>query len=133
MLFSIKILSFTMLYLRASCESSWTLFNVVWILDIFIDCSSNEGSKKHSIKFFLHSSGSIAARFSYDQVCLPFFVLVICYTCEVETDNAVGHKALVNVVKKIPKATWNAKERFDLLSICFLLFLLSWVLPSCMI
>ncbi|XP_048497209.1 uncharacterized protein LOC104906933 isoform X2 [Beta vulgaris subsp. vulgaris] len=46
---------------------------------------SKEGPK-HSVKFFLHASGSIAARFPYDQV-------------------------LVNAVKRIPKATWNARER----------------------
>ncbi|CAO2838348.1 unnamed protein product [Amaranthus hypochondriacus] len=43
-------------------------------------------ARKYSVKLFLHASGSIAARFFYDQ-------------------------ALINVVKKIPKATWNAKER----------------------
>ncbi|KAG6597594.1 SWI/SNF-related matrix-associated actin-dependent regulator of chromatin subfamily A-like protein 1, partial [Cucurbita argyrosperma subsp. sororia] len=41
---------------------------------------------KLSVKFFLHSSGNIAAKFSYDQV-------------------------LVEAFRKIPKATWNAKER----------------------
>ncbi|XP_021752350.1 SWI/SNF-related matrix-associated actin-dependent regulator of chromatin subfamily A-like protein 1 [Chenopodium quinoa] len=49
------------------------------------DDSSKEGPK-HSVKFFLHASGSIAIRFPYNQV-------------------------LINAVKKIPKATWNAKER----------------------
>ncbi|KAJ7955342.1 SWI/SNF-related matrix-associated actin-dependent regulator of chromatin subfamily A-like protein 1 [Quillaja saponaria] len=39
-----------------------------------------------SVKFFLHSSGSIAAKFSYDQVVVAAF-------------------------RTIPKATWNAKER----------------------
>ncbi|XP_056695842.1 uncharacterized protein [Spinacia oleracea] len=48
------------------------------------DCSKER--PKHYVKFFLHASGSIAVRFPYDQ-------------------------ALVNAVKKIPKATWNAKER----------------------
>ncbi|XP_023539953.1 SWI/SNF-related matrix-associated actin-dependent regulator of chromatin subfamily A-like protein 1 isoform X2 [Cucurbita pepo subsp. pepo] len=49
----------------------------------------DEGAKelpKLSVKFFLHSSGNIAAKFSYDQV-------------------------LVEAFRKIPKATWNAKER----------------------
>uniref|UniRef100_A0A9I9CPT4 SWI/SNF-related matrix-associated actin-dependent regulator of chromatin subfamily A-like protein 1 n=1 Tax=Cucumis melo TaxID=3656 RepID=A0A9I9CPT4_CUCME len=48
-----------------------------------------EGAKerpKLSVKFFLHSSGNIAAKFSYDQV-------------------------LVDAFRKIPKATWNGKER----------------------
>lgn len=49
----------------------------------------DEGAKelpKLSVKFFLHSSGNIAAKFSYDQV-------------------------LVEAFRKIPKATWNGKER----------------------
>ncbi|XP_038876341.1 SWI/SNF-related matrix-associated actin-dependent regulator of chromatin subfamily A-like protein 1 isoform X2 [Benincasa hispida] len=41
---------------------------------------------KLSVKFFLHSSGNIGAKFSYDQ-------------------------ALVEAFRKIPKATWNGKER----------------------
>ncbi|CAB4266292.1 unnamed protein product [Prunus armeniaca] len=41
---------------------------------------------KLSVKFFLHASGNIAAKFPYDQV-------------------------LVGAVRKIPKSTWNAKER----------------------
>lgn len=49
------------------------------------DDSLKEGPK-YSVKFFLHASGNIAVRFLYDQV-------------------------LVNAVKKIPKATWNSKER----------------------
>ncbi|KAH9620321.1 hypothetical protein KSS87_001144 [Heliosperma pusillum] len=49
------------------------------------DDSSKEGPKQ-TLKFFLHATGNIAARFPYDQV-------------------------LVNTIKKIPKATWNAKER----------------------
>ncbi|XP_021774693.1 SWI/SNF-related matrix-associated actin-dependent regulator of chromatin subfamily A-like protein 1 [Chenopodium quinoa] len=49
------------------------------------DDSSKE-EPKHSVKFFLHASGNIAIRFPYNQV-------------------------LINAVKKIPKATWNAKER----------------------
>uniref|UniRef100_A0A0A0L988 Helicase ATP-binding domain-containing protein n=1 Tax=Cucumis sativus TaxID=3659 RepID=A0A0A0L988_CUCSA len=49
----------------------------------------DEGAKerpKLSVKFFLHSSGNVAAKFSYDQV-------------------------LIDAVRKIPKATWNGKER----------------------
>ncbi|KAJ8434667.1 hypothetical protein Cgig2_030053 [Carnegiea gigantea] len=55
-----------------------------FVVDVDIDDSS-EGPK-HRVKFFLHANGNIAARFPYDQV-------------------------LVNAIKKIPKATWNAKER----------------------
>lgn len=44
------------------------------------------GLPKLSVKFFLHASGDIASKFSYDQV-------------------------LVAAFRKIPKATWNAKER----------------------
>ncbi|XP_059632052.1 uncharacterized protein LOC132274731 [Cornus florida] len=49
------------------------------------DDSSKE-QPKLSVKFFLHASGNIAAKFSYDQVVLGAF-------------------------RKIPKASWNAKER----------------------
>ncbi|CAL8990942.1 unnamed protein product, partial [Prunus brigantina] len=41
---------------------------------------------KLSVKFFLHASGKIAAKFPYDQV-------------------------LVGAFRKIPKSTWNAEER----------------------
>ncbi|GMY28050.1 SWI/SNF-related matrix-associated actin-dependent regulator of chromatin subfamily A-like protein 1 [Fagus crenata] len=41
---------------------------------------------KLSVKFFLHATGNVAAKFSYDQI-------------------------LVAAFRKIPKATWNAKER----------------------
>ena len=37
---------------------------------VCVDDSSKE-ARKHTVKLFLHASGSIAARFSYDQVCLP--------------------------------------------------------------
>ncbi|KAI4338598.1 hypothetical protein MLD38_023636 [Melastoma candidum] len=50
-----------------------------------VDVCSREFPKL-SVKFFLHSSGNVGARFQYDQ-------------------------AIVNAVRKIPKATWNAKER----------------------
>ncbi|KAL9233050.1 hypothetical protein vseg_008091 [Gypsophila vaccaria] len=49
------------------------------------DDSLREGPKL-IVKLFLHASGNIAARFPYDQV-------------------------LINTIKKIPKATWNAKEK----------------------
>ncbi|CAK8563885.1 unnamed protein product [Lathyrus sativus] len=51
--------------------------------------NKNEQSKeliKASVKFFLHSSGNIAAKFQYDQVIVAAF-------------------------RRIPKSTWNAKER----------------------
>ncbi|KAI6692843.1 hypothetical protein NL676_020553 [Syzygium grande] len=41
---------------------------------------------KSSVKFYLHASGNVAAKFSYDQVIVAAF-------------------------RKIPKASWNAKER----------------------
>ncbi|KAJ8766481.1 hypothetical protein K2173_022540 [Erythroxylum novogranatense] len=44
------------------------------------------GLPKLSIKFFLHASGNVAAQFPY-------------------------HPALVAAIHKVPKATWNAKER----------------------
>ncbi|KAK4725828.1 hypothetical protein R3W88_030745 [Solanum pinnatisectum] len=43
-------------------------------------------TEKRSVKFFLHASGNIAAKFSYDQI-------------------------LVEACRKIPKASWSAKER----------------------
>ncbi|PHU01607.1 hypothetical protein BC332_31394 [Capsicum chinense] len=43
-------------------------------------------TEKRSVKFFLHASGNIAAKFSYDQI-------------------------LVDAFRKIPKASWSAKER----------------------
>ncbi|KAG2726666.1 hypothetical protein I3760_01G124400 [Carya illinoinensis] len=50
---------------------------------------------KLSVKFFLHASGNIASKFLYDQV-------------------------LVSAFRKIPKATWNAKERLWMFPISFL-------------
>ncbi|KAL5852918.1 hypothetical protein ACOSQ3_008036 [Xanthoceras sorbifolium] len=47
---------------------------------------SKEQLPKLSVKFLLHASGNFAAKFSYDPV-------------------------LVGAIRKIPKATWNAKER----------------------
>nr|XP_043608355.1 SWI/SNF-related matrix-associated actin-dependent regulator of chromatin subfamily A-like protein 1 [Erigeron canadensis] len=58
------------------------------------DCSKSR--PKLSIKFFLHASGNIAAKFVYNEV-------------------------LVGALRKVPKATWNAKERlwlFPLSSLC---------------
>ncbi|XP_055813992.1 uncharacterized protein LOC129883351 isoform X2 [Solanum dulcamara] len=43
-------------------------------------------TEKRSVKIFLHASGNIAAKFSYDQI-------------------------LVEAFRKIPKASWSAKER----------------------
>lgn len=43
-------------------------------------------TEKRSVKFFLHASGNIAAKFSYDQI-------------------------LVEAFRKIPKASWSANER----------------------
>ncbi|PNX58113.1 SWI/SNF-related matrix-associated actin-dependent regulator of chromatin subfamily A-like protein 1-like, partial [Trifolium pratense] len=51
--------------------------------------NTNDHSKeftKASVKFFLHSTGLIAAKFQYDQVIVAAF-------------------------RKIPKSSWNAKER----------------------
>ncbi|XP_071705443.1 uncharacterized protein [Rutidosis leptorrhynchoides] len=48
------------------------------------DCSKSR--PKVSIKFFLHSTGNIAAKFVYNEV-------------------------LVGSIRKVPKATWNANER----------------------
>ncbi|KAL5782812.1 hypothetical protein ACOSP7_007841 [Xanthoceras sorbifolium] len=53
---------------------------------------SKEQLPKLSVKFLLHASGNFAAKFSYDPV-------------------------LVGAIRKIPKATWNAKERLWLFPI----------------
>jgi hypothetical protein len=45
---------------------------------------------KVSVHLFLHSTGVIAAKFQY-------------------------HQKLVDAVHKIPKASWNGKERFSLI------------------
>ncbi|ESW26483.1 hypothetical protein PHAVU_003G123100 [Phaseolus vulgaris] len=50
------------------------------------DEHSKKGLIKFSVKFFLHSSGNIAAKFQYDQVVVATF-------------------------RKIPNSSWNAKER----------------------
>ncbi|PPS05458.1 hypothetical protein GOBAR_AA15207 [Gossypium barbadense] len=50
------------------------------------DQCSKEQLPKVSLKFILHATGNIAAKFPYNQV-------------------------LVDAFRKIPKATWNAKER----------------------
>ncbi|PQQ07565.1 SWI/SNF-related matrix-associated actin-dependent regulator of chromatin subfamily A-like protein 1 isoform X2 [Prunus yedoensis var. nudiflora] len=62
------------------------------VLPSLVPCKVNLDERlkelpKLSVKFFLHASGNIAAKFPYDQV-------------------------LVGAVRKIPKSTWNAKERY---------------------
>ncbi|XP_024197093.1 SWI/SNF-related matrix-associated actin-dependent regulator of chromatin subfamily A-like protein 1 isoform X2 [Rosa chinensis] len=56
------------------------------VLPSSLDVKVNPVERKLTVKFFLHATGNIAAKFSYDQV-------------------------LVAAFRKIPKATWNAKER----------------------
>nr|XP_028947630.1 SWI/SNF-related matrix-associated actin-dependent regulator of chromatin subfamily A-like protein 1 isoform X2 [Malus domestica] len=61
------------------------------VLPPSVPCKVNLGERlkelpKITVKFFLHASGNIAAKFPYDQ-------------------------AVVGAVRKIPKATWYAKER----------------------
>ncbi|XP_022972165.1 SWI/SNF-related matrix-associated actin-dependent regulator of chromatin subfamily A-like protein 1 isoform X6 [Cucurbita maxima] len=73
----------------ASASSVETLPPLAGVLPSSATSKEHIGAKelpKLSVKFFLHSSGNIAAKFSYDQV-------------------------LVEAFRKIPKATWNAKER----------------------
>ncbi|KAJ4721866.1 SWI/SNF-related matrix-associated actin-dependent regulator of chromatin subfamily A-like protein 1 [Melia azedarach] len=57
--------------------------------------NSKEQLPKLSVKFILHASGNIAAKFTYDPV-------------------------LVAAFRKIPKATWNAKERLWTFPVCSL-------------
>ncbi|XP_068331950.1 uncharacterized protein [Pyrus communis] len=61
------------------------------VLPTSVPCKVNLGERlkelpKITVKFFLHASGNIAAKFPYDQ-------------------------AVVGAVRKIPKATWYGKER----------------------
>ncbi|KAH9766622.1 Chromatin remodeling factor18 [Citrus sinensis] len=56
---------------------------------------SKEQVPKLSVKFYFHTSGNIAAKFTYDPV-------------------------LVGAFRKIPKATWNAKERLWTFPVPFL-------------
>ncbi|KAF3629886.1 hypothetical protein FXO37_28719 [Capsicum annuum] len=55
-------------------------------LPMLSDNHMKQLTEKRSVKFFLHASGNIAAKFSYDQI-------------------------LVDAFRKIPKASWSAKER----------------------
>ncbi|KAG8658965.1 SWI/SNF-related matrix-associated actin-dependent regulator of chromatin subfamily A-like protein 1 isoform X1 [Manihot esculenta] len=66
---------------------------------IILNSKSDESSKgvpKLSVKFLLHASGNIAAKFSYDPV-------------------------LVAAIRKIPRASWNAKERLWIFPVSSLL------------
>ncbi|KAM5568487.1 hypothetical protein ABKV19_016181 [Rosa sericea] len=56
------------------------------VLPSSIDIKVNPVERKLTVNFFLHATGNIAAKFSYDQ-------------------------ALVAAFRKIPKAAWHAKER----------------------
>lgn len=49
------------------CMRIMTYEHFMFMQDVCIEDISKEGPK-HSVKFFLHASGSIAARFPYDQV-----------------------------------------------------------------
>ncbi|KAK2969683.1 hypothetical protein RJ640_025860 [Escallonia rubra] len=77
------------------------------------DCSKQQ--PKISVKFFQHASGNIAARFSYDQVLIVFLLLAIFledfYILLAHVQEAILFQVLVEAFRKIPKASWNAKER----------------------
>lgn len=74
----------------------------------------DDTSKTRSIKFFLHASGNVAAKFAYDQVLMLFcFLLILSYSGLLELSQS--SQVLVGALRKVPKATWNAKERFSLL------------------
>ncbi|XP_073130932.1 uncharacterized protein [Henckelia pumila] len=51
-----------------------------------IDNSSNQPNQKLTVKFFLHSSGNVAAKFQF-------------------------HQTIVGAFRNIPRASWNANER----------------------
>jgi len=99
------------------------------------DEHSKKGLIKFSVKFFLHSSGNIAAKFQYDQVLLTkslaeywFYYsilnpsqtrLCLCltiYMCKcralAHTLEFVLHQVVVATFRKIPNSSWNAKERY---------------------
>ncbi|XP_050219877.1 uncharacterized protein LOC126670238 isoform X2 [Mercurialis annua] len=69
---------------ESSSQSSRTLFTPTNLNPPPDQCA--KASPKRSVKFFLHATGNIAAKFTYDSV-------------------------LVAAIRKVPKATWNAKER----------------------
>ncbi|CAK7327448.1 unnamed protein product [Dovyalis caffra] len=60
------------------------------------EVESSKALPKLSVKFILHATGNIAAKFTYDPV-------------------------LVGALRKVPKATWNAKERLWIFPVSSLL------------
>ncbi|KAK7858125.1 swi/snf-related matrix-associated actin-dependent regulator of chromatin subfamily a-like protein 1 like protein [Quercus suber] len=69
----------------SSYSSNRLVSDYIW-LSVIKDEPLSKELPKASVKFFLHATGNIAAKFLYDQV-------------------------LVAAFRKIPKASWNAKER----------------------
>lgn len=79
--------------------------------------SSKERRQKLSVKFLLHAAGNVAAKFPYEPVyfqfsclmiiCITFVSLILILHCAL-----FWHQVLVGAFRKIPKATWNAKERY---------------------
>lgn len=100
------------------CPLGHILLTAYVSLSVLEDEPPSIGLPKLSVKFFLHASGDIASKFSYDQVVpLPACRMFIFITCESSFSYAlcfILYKVLVAAFRKIPKATWNAKERFPL-------------------
>ncbi|OEL22849.1 DNA annealing helicase and endonuclease ZRANB3 [Dichanthelium oligosanthes] len=72
---------------RCCCFGDWSLsLFILFFLFVIQVNNSQDSSPKVSVHLFLHSSGVIAAKFPYNQL-------------------------LVDAFRKIPKASWNARER----------------------
>ncbi|KAK3008811.1 hypothetical protein RJ639_013657 [Escallonia herrerae] len=89
------------------------ILHMWWFLPSEDDRSKQQ--PKISVKFFQHASGNIAARFSYDQVLIVFLLLAVFlkdfYILLAHVQEAILFQVLVGAFRKIPKASWNAKER----------------------
>jgi len=88
---------------------------------------SSKALPKLSVKFILHATGNIAAKFLYDPVMIsymplyylffPFWLLVKVRSFS-KTLCFISCQVLVGALRKVPKANWNAKERSLFLHIC---------------
>jgi hypothetical protein len=81
--------------------------------------NSQGNMSKVSVHLFLHSTGVIAAKFQYHQVQFsPMKSLISCYCIilwSIYLTPLFLSQKLVDAVHKIPKASWNGKERFSLI------------------
>lgn len=107
--------------IRISCQ---LVSDYIW-LSVIKDEPLSKELPKASVKLFLHATGNIAAKFLYDQVlpsiclqCVSFFIIE-CDSYLAYTLCFILYQVLVAAFRKIPKASWNAKER----SVCVFIFL----------